>query len=97
MRVSWITPWDLTLSALWRYIDSLESDDSFHQGIGSKNYFDVAMLWDITDSASLRAGINNVFDKEPARFSFDGNNGNTYPGQYDALGQYWFAGLTVAF
>lgn len=96
MRVSWITPWDLTLSALWRYIGSLESDDNFHQGIGSKNYFDVAMLWDITDSASLRAGINNVFDKEPARFSFFGN-GNTYPGQYDALGQYWFAGLTVAF
>jgi len=51
----------------------------------------------------LRAGINNVFDKDPpviaagllgsfANVGF--GNGNTYPGVYDPMGRVLFAGLT---
>jgi outer membrane receptor protein involved in Fe transport len=55
---------------------------------------------------SLRAGINNLFDKDPP--VVDGNNiglagvtqfgnGNTYPGVYDTLGRTVFVGITADF
>ena len=41
----------------------------------------------------MRAGVNNLLDTAPP-ITDNGvtarNNGNTYPGAYDALGQYWF-------
>jgi outer membrane receptor protein involved in Fe transport len=50
--------------------------------------------------ATIRAGVNNMFDKDPPitdNGATDRNNGNTYPGIYDHLGQYWFLGATVQF
>ena len=59
-------------------------------------------LWDFTDNASLRIGINNLFDREPpivgqeAGPSISGNGG-TFPGLYDVLGRYLFIGVTASF
>ena len=54
----------------------------------------------MTDYAQLRVGVNNILDEEPP-FVYQGvtsrENGNTYPGIYDPLGQYLFAGFTVQF
>jgi outer membrane receptor protein involved in Fe transport len=90
------------MNLTWRYIDDIEQTQSATppNKLDSVNYFDVAGTWDVTDWASLRLGVNNLFDEEPEYVSQGvtaRENGNTYPGLYDALGMYWFAGFTVQF
>ncbi|GAB5412717.1 MAG: TonB-dependent receptor [Congregibacter sp.] len=102
MQATWATPWGVTASLIWRHIGAI--DQEFTSGepndIDSYNYFDVSATWDVTDYAQLRVGINNLLDEEPP-FVFQGvtarENGNTYPGVYDPLGQYLFAGFTLQF
>jgi outer membrane receptor protein involved in Fe transport len=95
LRVNWVTPWDITLSALWRHFDDLEHYERPRENIDSYDYIDLALTWDATDRTRLRLGINNVFDEDPPIVV--NGHGNTAGGIYDALGQYWFAGLTVNF
>ena len=57
----------------------------------------------------MRLGVNNLLDKEPplvtsgsGRFGQSACagvvcNGNTYPGSYDSLGRYLYAGVTLDF
>ena len=102
LRVTWLTPWRVRPSLLWRYISGVEDLNSTGIDLGARHYFDLAAIWDYSDSVSLRAGINNLFDKAPpiagdaAGPSLYGN-GNTFPGLYDALGRYGFIGLSVDF
>ena len=100
-QATWMTPWNVTASLIWRYIDGTEQEfTSTPNDIDDYNYFDIAATWDVTDYAAIRFGINNVLDEEPP-FVYQGvtarENGNTYPGIYDPLGQYLFAGFTVQF
>ena len=100
LRLIWTTPWGVTPSLMWRYTSKLE-DLNENVDLKAISYIDLAALWDVTESVQVRAGINNLFDKEPpiggngAGPSINGN-GNTFPGMYDALGRYWFiaGGLT---
>lgn len=102
MQATWATPWNVTASLIWRHIGAV--DQLFVAGdpnnLDSYDYIDVAATWDVTDWGQLRLGINNLLDKEPPLVSNGTTlreNGNTYPGVYDALGQYLFAGFTVQF
>ena len=98
LRLTWITPWNLELSGLWRYIDSVENEaGGLAEDLDSYNYLDIAGLWQISDTVTLRAGVNNVLDEAPP-LATKGRQGtgNTIPGIYDALGQYWFAGITLS-
>jgi len=58
-------------------------------------------VWAIDKSLSIRAGINNVTDKDPPIVSqVIANpdilgNGNTFPTVYDTLGRLVFIGLTA--
>jgi outer membrane receptor protein involved in Fe transport len=113
LRATWIMPEGATLSVAWRYIDSTKlsslSDNSFLSGTGSVvngripvyNYFDLAGTVAVGKGLSLRAGVNNLLDKDaPAIASgilSSFSNGNTYPGVYDALGRTIFVGATVNF
>ncbi|MEO1080744.1 MAG: TonB-dependent receptor [Pseudomonadota bacterium] len=100
-QATWATPWNVTANVTWRYIqgtDQVASSDPLD--IDDMNYIDIAANWDVTDWAQLRLGINNLFDERPPRVYqgvTDFENGNTYPGLYDPLGQYIFAGFTVAY
>ncbi|MEO0437849.1 MAG: TonB-dependent receptor [Pseudomonadota bacterium] len=103
LQATWATPWDVTASLIWRHLGSVDQEFTSVDNpadIDSFNYFDIAATWDVTDYASLRFGINNLLDEEPP-FVFQGvtarENGNTFPGIYDPLGQYLFAGFTVQF
>ena len=75
-------------------------DDILGSAGDDMSYIDVSALWEVTDYATVRLGINNLFDEEPP-FAYQGGtareNGNTYPGIYDPLGQYLFAGVTFQF
>jgi iron complex outermembrane receptor protein len=98
---TWATPWNVSANLAWRFIDSVDQiDTGAGIDIDSQNYIDLAATWNVTDWATLTLGMNNVTD-EDAPFVPQGvtarENGNTYPGVYDPLGQYWFAGVSVQF
>jgi iron complex outermembrane receptor protein len=69
------------------------------------NYIDLAAIWRVKDGITLRAGVNNVFDKDPPIVDANNiglssppvGNGNTFPGVYDTLGRVFFIGLTADF
>jgi iron complex outermembrane recepter protein len=78
--------------------------------IKSFNYFDLASTFTIGDHYNFRMGVNNAFDKRPPLVTggsavLGGSNlcpagpcnGNTYPGTWDALGRYFYAGATLNF
>jgi outer membrane receptor protein involved in Fe transport len=86
----------------WRYIGEADQTQTGlpPQNLDAVSYIDLAGSWNVTDYATIRAGINNLFDEEPEyvpQGSTARENGNTYPGIYDALGQYLFIGATVQF
>jgi iron complex outermembrane recepter protein len=100
-ETTWTTPWDVALNFAWRYIDDVKMVSSVPVAnridIDAYNFFDVAGIWQATDYLAVRAGVNNVLDEEPP-ITDNGvtarNNGNTYPGGYDYMGQYWFLAAT---
>ena len=69
------------------------------------DYFDVSANWTVREGLEIRAGVNNVFDKDPpvmdsntlAVSSPPFGNGNTYPGVYDSLGRTLFIGATLKY
>ncbi len=77
--------------------------DKVDSHIDAFDYFDLTAVWHVWENVELRAGVNNVFDKEPP--IVDSNtfgiasppfgNGNTFPGVYDSLGRNFFIGGTV--
>ena len=94
VRTTWITPWDASISLLWRYAGKVEDLSGWGNDIPSKDYFDLGGLWEVRDRIVIRAGIKNVLDADPPIASF--GSGNTWPELYDALGRYWFAGISVS-
>jgi iron complex outermembrane recepter protein len=105
LRATWTTPWDATLTATWRYLGEAKEYTGVNSPAGpttfsSQNYLDLAGTWQATENVSLRLGINNVLDKEPPLLPnapTGSGNGNTFPGFYDALGRYVFAGVTLTY
>lgn len=102
LRATWITPWGVRPSLMWRYVSGVEALSDTGVDLGERHYIDLAAIWAFADYASLRVGINNVFDREPpvagqeAGPSIAGNGG-VFPGLYDVLGRYFFFGLTANF
>jgi outer membrane receptor protein involved in Fe transport len=114
LRTTFSLPGNVSLSANWRYIgkvtDEQQSDNPFLAGsnfianrrIKAYNLFDLAVLAPVADAFTLRAGVNNIFDRDPpliGQGSLSGTfgNGNTYPQVYDALGRYIYAGFSINF
>jgi len=117
VRGTWATPWNVDLALTWRHISEVKfeatSSDPLlsivgttfktNEKLAARDYFDIVGQWNIGKTFSLRAGINNLFDKDPplagsgtADPSVFGN-GNTFPGTYDALGRLVFMNLTMKF
>jgi outer membrane receptor protein involved in Fe transport len=100
-RVGWETPWNVDIALTHRYISAISQEGAaanrIDRNFSAESYFDLFGSWNITDSANVRLGINNVLDNDPQINASVGTtgNGNTYPQVYDALGRYIFAGLTV--
>ena len=102
LRATWLTPWGLRPSVMWRYISGVKDLNSSQVDLGARHYFDLAAIWYYNDYTSIRVGVNNLFDKAPplagnAAGPSIAGNGNTFPGLYDALGRYWFVGVSVGF
>lgn len=107
LRVTWNSPWEVSLSLAWRHMGAVDFDanenvpffNSLCQGscndlpdarISSYDYLDVALDWPLRQGVDLRAGVNNVFGKEPPAIDV-----NIYPGSYDDLGRTIFLAVTI--
>ncbi|MEX6634513.1 TonB-dependent receptor domain-containing protein [Hyphococcus lacteus] len=97
----------LSTTLSWRYLSSVEeystspTDVNF---LGATSYFDLSAQYELSNGVELRAGVNNILDRDPPLTSLagfgggeDAGRGNTYPQIYDAQGRYVFAGATVKF
>lgn len=97
----------LSTTLSWRYISSVDQYASAPTAVNkldATSYFDVAGSYRVSETLSLRAGVNNVLDQDPPLTSLAGfsgsetdGRGNTYPQIYDAQGRYVFAGATIRF
>ncbi|WP_293351568.1 TonB-dependent receptor [Phenylobacterium sp.] len=107
---------DVTVSLQWRHFDKVKLDafDDHPQlnnpGIQyesdrvlkSRDYFDLTASWTMRDNLNFRAGVNNIFDKDPpltgaSNCPTGSCSGNTWPQVYDSFGRYLFVGLTADF
>jgi iron complex outermembrane receptor protein len=67
------------------------------------SYLDLRVAYTI-NKVTMRVGVNNVLDKDPPLIDTANSGGNqipaesnTYPSQYDSLGRYLFANVTIDF
>lgn len=113
VRGSWLTPWNVELALTWRHFDKVLIDTTSSnpllagspnpgdRELGARDYLDIAATWSATRWLTVRAGVNNVFDRDPPLTSQSGpsifGNGNTFPQVYDALGRRVFVGLSAKF
>jgi len=102
-RTTWYTPWNLDLTAAWRYIGAVDSLDPSQVDLDEINYLDVSAVYRLlvlNFDVQFNLGVNNVLDTEPplvGTATATDNNGNTFPGYYDALGRYVFLAVSVGF
>lgn len=116
-RHKFMTTWApadrFSLTGTWRYVSSVKisqtssqpaltgSFSEVNRELGARNYFDLAAAFTVRKDLVFRAGVNNLFDKDPPLTTTaaieDGGNGNTYPQFYDAAGRYFFLSASVGF
>jgi outer membrane receptor protein involved in Fe transport len=115
VRATWATPWDVQMAVTWRHINKIMNEttssdpllaaptDDVDRELGARDYFDFAASWIINKTFTLRAGVNNIFDKDPPIVSGGTagpstfGNGNTFPQLYDTLGRLVFVNAVAKF
>jgi iron complex outermembrane recepter protein len=81
MRVNWETPFQVILSAQWRFIgkvglDNNDPDPSLfgasvrvlneaNAQLPNMSYLDLSAIYTFYEGISIRAGVNNVLDEDP--------------------------------
>ncbi|TQV85469.1 TonB-dependent receptor domain-containing protein [Aliikangiella coralliicola] len=94
---TWVTPWDMSITGTLRYFGEVDELNNGPTDLDAETYLDVGATWDVMDSTTLRFGIKNLLDEEPPiipNAPSGVGNGNAFPGSYDILGRYIFAGVT---
>ncbi|MGI2260014.1 TonB-dependent receptor [Shewanella sp. GXUN23E] len=94
---------DWKVNYMARYIDGMDSaaclakpDKCYAPTTPSVVYHDISGEYLLTEKVSLRAGVDNLFDKAPPYYT--GNtDSNTDPYTYDTLGRYFYVGATMRF
>lgn len=91
----------LTIGLRWRHLGAMESASkatnptSTTPGQSAYDIFDAFSSIKIADRFGLRAGVNNLFDRDPPRLG--GRLGVTEASTYDVLGRTFFVGASVNF
>lgn len=104
----WTTPWDLTVVGTWRHVGGVDelTDNANAYDAKAQNYFDMSLSYKPQfigiGETTLAMGVSNITDNDPPANGRFGNvavygNGNTIPGTWDALGRYFFFGVTQKF
>jgi iron complex outermembrane receptor protein len=115
-RTTWNSPWDVSASVTWRYISSVGEDantgnpllknqnyayDQYNARIPSFSYLDMEVTYHPTKILTLRAGVNNVLDKDPPLLVSQaglvaGGTANTADA-YDIFGRQLFVSFSAKF
>ena len=102
---TWVTPYDLTVSATWRHIGETtlygltDPQGYLEDKMEERNYLDLAATYDYSENVQVRFGANNLLGEDAPVTTSSGTgtgNNNTYPGLFD-VSTYLFAGVTVKF
>jgi outer membrane receptor protein involved in Fe transport len=115
LRTTWQTPWHVSASLTWRYIGAVSQDndssdptlhfvtfngyDYLNARIPAFNYLDLEATWNVNGIMQIRAGANNLLDKDPPLVNTDivaGGAANTYS-TYDLFGRQLFLAFTAKF
>ncbi len=103
------TRWGTPVSGLdvvgtWRYVGEVDEHRNDRVSADAQNYIDLSAAYGFSlggGDAQITFGINNIFDEDPPYHGLFNtaaySNGNTIPGAWDPLGQYWFLGLNFAY
>lgn len=101
--------WRFTLTNSWewenvsaqlvtRYIDGMDHSVTVTggtaAGVPATWYNDIRVNYDLNESISLRAGVNNVLNQDPRLYS-PNVQANTDPSTYDVLGRRFFFGVNM--
>ena len=102
---TWVTPYDLTVSATWRHIGETDlygltdPQGYLEDAMEERNYLDLAATYEYSENVQVRFGANNLLGEDAPVTTSSGTgtgNNNTYPGLFD-VSTYLFAGVTVKF
>ena len=81
-----------------------KADPGISTDLNSISYLDLTMFYDLTENVTLRAGVNNLLDRDPPVVTTFGTPGtgtnveaNTIAGVYDAGGRFMFMGVRASF
>ena len=94
------TEYDMDVSLGLRYLGETTDLNSNKIDFDARTYVDVSAKYAATENLLVTFGINNLFDDEPGYTSDAGTapgNGNTFPGYFDAFGQYIFLNVTLQY
>ena len=86
----------------WRHIDGMTDFRNVPvfsaTAVNTPKYdlFDLIGSWSFDERVTLRAGVNNIGDKDPP-FYTSYSNSNTDPSTFDVLGRRFFVGLNARF
>jgi iron complex outermembrane receptor protein len=115
LRTTWETAWHVSASLTWRYIGAVSEDndssdptlhfstfngyDYVNARIPAFNYLDLEATWNVNGIVQIRAGANNLLDKDPPLVNTDivaGGAANTYS-TYELFGRQLFLAFTAKF
>lgn len=88
----------IDLMVRWRYVDAMKDSSRVSggtaPGVGSVNYTDLAVGWNVAAGVRVSAGVDNLFDRSiPTWTGF----GTTDPVTYDVLGRRFYLSARVNF
>ncbi|HEY0628756.1 MAG TPA: TonB-dependent receptor [Sphingomicrobium sp.] len=113
LRTTLDMPFGLGLSVNWRRVGKVKHENEEFGGptnalnsrVKAQDYFDLAATYTFgRDRYNIRAGVNNIFDRNPPIILSSAGacpssacTGNTYPGTWDYMGRFLYAGVTIHF
>lgn len=87
------------LGLRWRYLGAMQDvsrvtvPDSATPGVAAYHYFDLFGDWKLNEAIALKAGINNLLDKQPPQVGSIA--GVTNASNYDIYGRQFYIGISV--
>ena len=114
LRTTWEPTDGFETSINWRHIGHLDSEHlssnpllasttaySIDSRVAAYDYLDLDVGFAVGSHVNLRAGVNNLLDRQPPIVGFVANpqlvNGNMLAGIYDVFGRYLFVGVTAKY
>lgn len=104
MQASWY--WGaLTSSLRWRHVGSVDMEPSNAPNVSDRelsidayNYFDATFAYDISETARVSVGVQNIFAEDPPVLtSTSSEQANTWPATYNPFGRRLFLGANLRF